>query len=296
MTSLENSAVTSSGGKNGQKGPRISWFSRKKVRTVLVLLVLLAFSPMLVLFHPRARAVLRLTSGFVPLEGDERVFFESGAKVFAERFSEVLPDAVARVEACQLLPCKSGFRVYVCSSHESFTRHVAEPAGSPVRGIAFLWDIWVSPLAFEFYGKDTHLETLAHELSHLHLNQHMGWWRRSKNVPTWFLEGLADWVADTGDERISRDEAITAFRTPVHLVPDTSGGRFIRKGPRDHGLTWPMFHMQSRMFVEYLNTRNETAFKQFIADLLKGSRFDKAFENGYNDSLESIWKDFLDSL
>jgi hypothetical protein len=251
---------------------------------------------LLLLVHPRARAAFRLASGFQSLENESRVFYEPGAESYATKIAYALPGAIDRVEKSHSLPFKSEFRVYVCSTHESFTKHIGIPADSPVRGTALPWDVWVSPNALCFYGRDTHRQTLAHELSHLHLGQHLGWFNRVKNVPVWFSEGLADWVADTGHEIVSRAEAMEGFRSGHHLIPDASGNLPLPRQPRDYGLTWPLFHMQSRMFVEYLVERDEGSFKHLVMSVLSGVLFDAAFKDNFDDSLEGVWQDFVDSL
>ena len=271
-------------------------FLRRKTRVILIVVGLFALSPLIVLAHPRARAVLRLTPSFLPLKQDSRVFYEPGAETYAERIAEALPGAIARVQECHSRPFVSDFRVYICASHKSFTRHIGHPASSPVRGTAFLWDIWVSPKAFVFWGEDTHRQTLAHELSHLHLGQHLGWWRRTKNVPAWFGEGLADWVADMFGDGPSREKALEGFFTGYHLVPDASGRLPFPKRPWDYGLTGPMLHMQSRMFVDYLRARDEESFKEFVAAVVLGVPFDVAFREHFGDSLGGVWHDFLDAL
>ena len=61
-------------------------------------------------------------------------------------------------------------------------------------------------------------------------------------------------------------------------------------------MSFPMFHMQSRMFVEYLLGRGEEPFKKFITALMNGARFDVAFEERIGNDLENVWQDFLKSL
>ena len=270
--------------------------NRKKIRIILIPIALFILIPMLVLIHPRARTALRLTPGFQPLKQDTRIFFEQGAEVYAELIAKALPNSIKKVEESHSLPFVSNFRVYVCSSHERFTRHIGQPVSHPVRGIAFPFDIWVSPIAFAFYGKDTHQQTVTHELSHLHISQYLGYWHRVKYIPAWFSEGLANWVADTGDERVSRQEAREGFFTGKHLVPDAAGRSFYPKQPRDYNLTWPIFHLQSRMFVEYLHAREKESFKRFVGAILGGAHFDIAFRNHFGDDLANVWLDFLDSL
>ena len=268
----------------------------KKVWNIIVIAGLVILPLVLVLAHPRGRATLRLTSGFVQSEEDARVYYEHGAEGLASQIADALPDAVARVEMCQSRPFKKGFRVYVCASHESFSRHIKQPPSDPVRGIAFWWDVWVSPRAFDFFGKDTHRQTLVHELSHLHLGQHLGWLGRTQRVPTWFVEGLADWVAGTGDEIVSRSEALEGFVSGHHFVPDATGRLPLPKVAKDYGLRWPMFHLQSRIFIEHLRDRDEQAFEGFVGAVVDGDSFDVAFTDHFGDNLEIVWQEFMSLL
>jgi hypothetical protein len=270
-------------------------FRKKRNLAIAVAAGILVAAAALVLALPRARTALRLVGGFSPLEVDARVYFEAGAEDMARAVAEALPAAMARVETCQAGPFEDPFRVYVCASHEGFTRRIGQPVNSPVRGITFLRDIWISPMAFSFHGEDTHRETLTHELSHLHLGQKLGWWRRTKGVPAWFQEGLADWVADTGDVQISRREAREALKRGRHFVPDATGHLPFPKGAGDYGLPWPLFHIQSRMFVEYLRARNEEAFSAFVASVVEGDEFESAFSENYLVDLPDVWNDFLQS-
>jgi len=271
-------------------------FRSKKVWIALVIGGLVILPLLLVLAHPRGRATLRLTSGFAQSERDPRVYYEHGAEGLANQIVDALPAAAARVEELQAWPFKNDFRVYVCASHESFSRHINQSPRDPVRGIAFLWDVWVSPKAFAFFGKDTHRQTLAHELSHLHLGQHLGWFRRIKGVPAWFAEGLANWVADTGDEIVSRSEALEGFISGRHFVPDATGNLPLPRTAADYGVSWPMFHLQSRLFIEYLHDRNENAFGRFVSAVIAGDNFSAAFAEHFGLNLDAAWQDFMKSL
>ena len=270
--------------------------SRKKIRRILIPAGLLLLLPLLLLAHPRGRAAFRLTSGFQQLEQDSRVYFETGAEVQAMRFAEALPDAIARVEECHGQAFKSDFRLYVCASHESFSRHLGETVDSPVRGMKLFRDIWVSPKAFDFRGADTHRQTIIHELSHLHLSQHMGLGSIMGGLPTWFVEGLADWVADTGNEIVTYQEALDSFAHGRYLVPDAKGRFLFPKTAQDYGVSWPMLHRQSRMFVEYLHDKDEALFKDFVVAVSKGMRFKVEFGRYFRGNLDSVWNDFLSSL
>ncbi|MBI4729577.1 MAG: hypothetical protein HY775_08790 [Acidobacteria bacterium] len=269
---------------------------RKTTWAILIGAGILGAAALLLLAQPRARAALRLVRGFSPLDVERRVWLEHGAEDMAGAIAAALPEVVARVEECQGGPFERSFRVYVCASHESFARHVGEPVSSPVRGIAFLWDVWVSPKAFSFHGRDTHREALTHELSHLHLGQKVGWWHRTKEIPSWFQEGLADWVAGTGDEQVSWREAREAILAGRSLELDESGRLPFPKRPETYGMAWPMFHMQARMFVEYLRSRDAHAFEGFVMAVVGGARFRSAFEDAFGEDLSAVWGDFVQSL
>lgn len=251
----------------------------------------------LVLTQPRARTALGLTSGFVPLQDNIQIYYEAGAEDLANAFATALPAAISRIEEYQSLPFESDFRIYVCSSHESFTRRIGSPVRFQIRGIAFPRTIWISPIAFAFHGQDTHQQTLTHELSHLHFAQHLGWWRRTKNIPIWFAEGLADWLAGTAGEAVTRTETLEALRSGHRMVPQEAGKLRLRPPTRqDLGMSFPMFHMQSRMFVEYLHGRGEEPFKKLITALMNGERFSVALEEHIGDKLQNVWQDFIQSI
>jgi hypothetical protein len=251
---------------------------------------LLALAPLLILVHPRARAALRLSPGFRPLPEDSRVMFEPGAAAHARRMARALPAAIERVETEQGRPFRADVRVYVCATHETFAEHTGQPPTIPVRGMALLWDVWVSPLAFRFEGQDTHRETLTHELSHLHLKQHLGWLGNVAGLPAWFREGLADQVAGTGHERVSRAAALAALRAGPRLDPELSGG------PREHGLSWPMFHGQARLFTEHLRARDPHTFRSFLAAVLDGEPFARATRDHLGATLPQLWSEYLADL
>ncbi len=268
-------------------------FRSWRARTLLVLAILVVTCAVLVLSAPRGRCALRMTPGYVPYEPDTRVYYVPGSEEITARFAEALPEAVERVESRLSLPLRSGYRVYVCPSHKVFARHLGQAASTPVRGTAFSRDIWVSPKAFAFHGRDTTMETLAHELAHLHFGQYLGWLGRVRLMPGWFQEGLADWVADTGEEIVSREDALAQFRKGNRLVPDVTGNLPLPKTAADYGLTWPAFHAQSRMLVEHLRAGREESFRRFVVAVLGGSRFDLAFREHYGRSFQEEWGEYV---
>ena len=264
--------------------------------TLMVLAMLAVACVTLVLLSPRGRCALRIAPGFVPYPDDSRIYYVPGSELVTARFAGLLQAAIGEVEAGLAAPFRSPFRVYVCPTHEDFARRIGEPPGTLVRGIEFPKDIWVSPKAFEFFGLDTGKATLAHELVHLHFGQHLGLGGRLRPTPSWFEEGVADWIAGTGFERMSRDEAVAAYRSGTRLVPDALGRPLIPRRPPDYGLTWPVFHAQSRMFVEHLHSTREESFAVLVRSIQAGTRFDVAFREAFGRSLEDEWQGFVESI
>jgi hypothetical protein len=269
--------------------------SRRKVVFIVIAVLALA-GVALFLSNPRARCAVRIAPGFTRLEGDSRIYYETGAEEIASRLGDALPGAVATVETALSMPFRSEFRVYLCNSHESFARHSGQHPRTPVRGLAFSRDIWLSPKAFSFHGQDTHEQTLAHELTHLHVGQQLGWLRRVRLVPGWFLEGLTDWVSGTGLEVVSRDRALGALLAGDRFVPDSTGRFPVPKLPTDYGIDGHMLHTQSLMFVEYLSVGREEVFHALVRDVLTGERFGPVFEERYGRTLDEEWAGFLESL
>jgi len=272
---------------------------RRAVRRTVVSIVIAALAlagVALFLSNPRARCALRIAPGFTRHEADSRIYYETGAEEIASRLADALPRAVARVESTLSMPFRSDFRVYLCNTHESFAAHAGHHRSTPVRGLAFSRDIWVSPKAFSFHGRDTHEQTLAHELTHLHVGQQVGWLHRVRFLPGWFLEGLADWVSGTGLEVVSRDRALSALLYGPRLELDSTGRFPVPKGPSDYGIDGHMLHAQSLMFVEYLSVGREEAFRGLVRDVLTGERFGPAFEQRYGRTLDEEWAEFLKSL
>ena len=115
--------------------------------------------------------------------------------------------AVALVEFCRspyrtaLLKPKDHFIVHSgdngilyepgAEDHDEF---VAHPSSYPIRGPVLLGNVFTAQSAFDFQNMDTHREPLLHELSHLHLLQHLGFFGYRK-IPIWFTEGLANCLA-----------------------------------------------------------------------------------------------------
>lgn len=125
------------------------------------------------------------------------------------------------------------------------------------------------------------------------MGQYLGWIGRAKNVPTWFAEGLADIAADTGFEIATRSMAVDALSRQRYFLPDTRGHLPIPRRPTDYGLSAPLFHAESRLFVEYLRARDRLAFSQLVSSVLSGAAFEASFEEAFSTDVGASWGSFL---
>ncbi len=255
---------------------------------VLIVLCLLFFTR-----SPIGRALLKSKSHFILHADDSRILYEPGAEEFADRIADFLPVAIERVEKGHFHPFKKPFKVYICSTQESHNAFIAIPPSYPIRGTALQGNVFIAPSAFSFKNMDTHRESLMHELSHLHLSQRLGIFK-SRKIPYWFTEGLANIISGAGGEGISKEMAIQSIQEGRHLILQEKGRFFksLTKIIEEAGLTGPMFHKQNKMFVHYLNNTNPEAFKKLVLAIQNGERFSKSFISHFKMNPQQMWNQF----
>jgi len=271
--------------------------TRKKIIIFSVLGIFIVSVLVFFLRSPIGRALLKSKSHFIAHTADSRVLYEPGAERFSDRIADFLPTAVKSVEDGHFLPFKKPFKVYVFSTQKSHNESTAIPKSYPIRGTAIQGNVFIAPSAFSFKGLDTHRESLMHELSHLHLSQRLGFLKR-RRIPSWFTEGLANIIAGSGGEGISKDMAIQSIREGRHLIfPERRG--FLDRMPKtiiEAGLTGPMYHKQNKMFVNYINSLNPEAFKKLVLAVQRGEAFSESFLTYIEMSPEEMWKQFKSEL
>ena len=158
-----------------------------------------------------------------------------------------------------------------------------------------LGDVLIAPRAFNFSGRDTHNETLIHELSHLHFQQRLGFFERRK-LPVWFNEGFADYVAGSGGEGIEDSEAIDFILSGNHFILEEEGEIFGSFNSALNGLSGPMFHKQAKMFVTYIIESDSLKFKSFVRKIQTGESFSETFNNVLGSRIQFKWVQFLEQL
>lgn len=268
---------------------------KKKRKVILISLSSIIFFLIVLFFiSPYSTALLKSKSYFINHPDNEIVFFEPGAEEYADKIAAYLPAAVERVEQVHGLPFEEAFKIYVCSTQQSFNEYTAitSPSPYPIRGTALLGDVLIAPSAFNFMGLNTYKETITHELSHLHLRQKLGFFKGRKH-PTWFGEGFADYVAGSGGEGIKESDAINFILSGKHFIPEEEGEIFGSFGNALNGLSGPMFHKQAKMFVTYIINSDSLKFKSFLSKIQEGESFSETFNNVMGLKIEDKWAQFL---
>ncbi|HRH82099.1 MAG TPA: hypothetical protein PLW81_13720 [Thiobacillaceae bacterium] len=233
-------------------------------------------------WHPRGET--GPLPGFHASAADPRVWVPSGSEVLAGRVSEILDEAIARVEAVHGQPFKSSPVIHVCPDDACFARHVRTPRLTA----AVVADnrLILSPRLF---AKESWRlpGILRHELSHVHLGQRAGHY--SAWIPVWFHEGLATLVADG---------AGAEFASPFLTEVAWNEGRQIDFAARDNpdrrhramafALNIHQFYLQAWRFVAFLRARDPTAFHAWLIALQEGADFHIALGDAYNTGIKDL--------
>jgi len=262
---------------------------------LVVLAILLVLLAVLFVRSPVGRAVFKSKRHFVRHTADHRVFYEPGAETYASIIAEVLPATVSQVEEALSGRFRRPFRVYVCSSQRSHNDFIANPPSWRIRGSVLLGNVYIAPSAFDFYGYDTHQQSLAHELVHLYLSQRLDF-LRSRRIPVWFVEGLANCIAGTGGEGVDESAAVSAIRDGRRPTPEARGGLLQTVQRAAGGLAPRVYQLQNRMFVQFLMERYPSSFERALREILEGKPFARSFYSGFQSDVNVIWKQFKASL
>lgn len=250
---------------------------------------------------PRAlTAVLQSTDDFASLSEEPRVRAEPGAEAFAHRVAPHVAPCVTKVETGHYRQFAQPVVIYACASTHSFSAHsgaTTAPNGAVNKRL------FLNPRLFETPERIPRI--LAHELSHLHLVQQLGFYHNYRNLPDWFKEGLAALVSDGGGvENVSVDEARQALRAGLRFEPVARDGLFRRKtadywfgdkiaepAKRQH-----LFYRQGMLFVGYLRATDEACFRQFLLRVQDGGDFTESVHVAYARNLDELWQMFLAEL
>lgn len=230
---------------------------------------------------------------FETLAADSRVRYEPGARHYAERVAEILPAAIAQVEAGHYRPFAGPVTVFVCGTPACFERELS--AGTRFTA-AVIYDnrLFLAPRLFNLEPERLY-PILVHELSHLHLGHLLGHY--TMRIPVWFHEGLASLVAAGGGaDLVDEEEARRSIATGEHFLPDAAHDETRRKYADHWRLRIGMLYRQSMMFLAHLKAAGEERFRKLLEDLQQRAAFDEAFSAAFGASALELAQRFLGSL
>lgn len=234
----------------------------------------------------------RLTYDFRELENDKRILYEVGAEEIASEISISLNKHISLVEKKQYFSYASldDIKVFVFAEKNRYANY---SYSSPLaRGSATTNEIYISPIIND--RRETLPLIMIHELSHVHIRQHIGTWRYWSEVPGWFLEGLAVEVSGGGGaEKVSDKEAIEAIKSGKHFIPRESSSILGHKYAHNYGLKPHLYYRQSNLFVRFIKESDPEAFRKSYLSLIQGEEFADIWIKYYNKTIPELWKDFL---
>lgn len=222
--------------------------------------------------HPRRDAVVDFP-WFETLAADARVRYEPGGRAHAERVAELLPAAIAQVEAAHYRPFAGPVVVYVCATSECFDQRVP---GATRFTAAVIHDnrVLLAPRLFEREQQRLY-PILVHELSHLHLGQQLGHY--TMRIPVWFHEGLASLAAASGGaDLVTEEDARRAIAAGDYFLPDATHDETRRKYADQWQIRISMLYRQSMMLLADLRSASKERFRALLLGLQQQMPFDEA--------------------
>lgn len=99
-----------------------------------------------------------------------------------------------------------------------------------------------------------------------------------------------------GGEGVSRAAAARSILDGPSLNPDSTGSLWSLRRAGDYGLTGPMLHRQSAMFLMYLRDRAPVKCARFLEAVQAERTFAKPFRDHFGGSVAALWRGFAASL
>jgi hypothetical protein len=235
----------------------------------------------------------RITTDFKKLPSNDRILYETGAGALVEEADRHLSQAVTAVESRQYGTFKEPFKVYVFATAKSFSDFSG--VSEEVKGAGLKDEVFLSGKLLNTIHEVAGM--LTHELSHVQLIQTLGTIKFNRNLPQWFREGLAIYVANGGGAtNASEAEAIEQFLQGKHFSPETEGALINLKIPGSSGLNPSIFYRQSGMFVHYMARNYPTQFEKFLRELQEGKEFEAYFPESFKLNVDEMLQAFIIQL
>jgi hypothetical protein len=241
------------------------------------------------------RAKFKSTDDFIVLSTDPRVRYQENSKqnaIAAQRILQHSQDSVALILKSKF---KKRIEVYVCSSQETFNEYVF--LSKNVRGAVYWGKVFLSPAAFT--GDESSLiELTTHELTHYLFYTHLGEKSSIENIPLWFREGIAVFVANGGAAYTHEKDVFHQISLEEREAYQSGAVDywFNTKDPRDAvsktgRANWLLYRVGA-LFVHYLHDSHPADFEKLIKLLLSGTKFNSAVELSYGRTIDSLLTEF----
>lgn len=203
-------------------------------------------------------------------QGDSRIRYEPGAEAAAGTVAGALASSIETIERAHFRPFAKPVRVFVCASKTTFQRYgyrLGNAGGYVLNGRVF-----ISPKPENTSERLPRL--LTHELSHLHLEQHLGLLDFARYVPGWFREGLAVSISGNGAETVTEAKGREAILRGKVFRLDGVGSLLSPQTAARDGLDVHLFYRERAKFVRFLAENKQPAFKRLLLDLQDGKHFE----------------------
>lgn len=272
-----------------------NFLTRKKtiiylfVISIVMLGLILVINPMLI---KAVMAKYKSTNHFLVLESDPRILYEQGSKNNALIVNKILDQRLTTVEEILGYSTMLTPSVYICNTQSSFNEYVY--LSENVRGAVFWGKLFLSPRAFS-QGSITRL--LDHELTHHLFNSYLGEKSHIENIPLWFREGIAVYVANGGESftrnkrlfyLMNKDEISAVLNKEVERWFQTSNpSAAVKKGVVNRSL-----YRISAMVVHFMQIKNPAQFNLLMQALISGKKFNVAVQESYGADFEELYDEF----
>ncbi len=272
----------------------------KKTIIGIIFVVIILFVGILLtqpLLIKAIQAKYKSTDHFLVLKKDSRIRYEEPAKKNALVLAEVLTSSKSDVERILNSTFKKPIEVYVCSTQEIFNEYIF--LSENVRGAVYWGKVFLSPGAF---NRGSLTDLVQHELTHYLFYSHTGEKAHIKDVPLWFREGVAVFVANGGGNYTEDTDIYSVMKSQerkAYLSRETDFW-FKSNDPRDavgkNGTVNWLLYRVGGIFVHFMHDTHPEYFDNLIQRLLSGEKFKLAVQASYNKSIEALLKEFTNYL
>ncbi len=237
----------------------------------------------------------RVAYKFVAFDDAQQIMYEPGAEDLARLVAENMTSSLEKVRQAQYVPFNNpaAIKVYVFNDVDRYARF--SRASSKTRGSSTTDEIYLSARLRDKI--ETLPGILTHELSHVHIRQYTGTWKYIKDIPGWFLEGMAVLVSSgAGAESVTAEEALQKLKTASSIVFEDRGRIIGHKTAHDYQLKPHMYYRLASLYVQYLHDVDPKAFEATYTQMLQQSSLHDAWSKHYAKPNIELWSTFVSSV